>query len=164
MAIDKKNAEIILKGTFISIDPSCGSNNSMPAYAIYKESRLVRSGTIQLNLNKDTEYRLKDLSKQLSNIIPMDVDVAVIENIPVMPGKFSHKGLSSLFKSVGTIIGAFSVIENPNLIFINIMPISWRKYAPAGYVKSDVGDAILIGNAAIQLAKKILEPSKKRGK
>lgn len=160
--IHKKNAEQLLKGTFISLDPSCGSQSSMPAYAIYTRGRLVGSGIIQLNLNKELPYRLKELSYKISKILDQypQIDSAVVENIPVIPGKFSQKGLSSLLKSVGTIMGSF-LHKGEDFLIIEIMPRSWRQFAPADYVKSDVGDAIMIGHATIKLCEKLYEPNKK---
>jgi Holliday junction resolvasome RuvABC endonuclease subunit len=163
MTIHKYNKDLILKGTFISIDPSSGSNSSMPAYAVYKESRLISSGTIELNLNKDLMYRLADLTKQLGKVLEEypDINLAVVENIPVIPGKFSHHSLSSLMKSVGAIAGAF---DPDTITFIEIMPRTWRKFAGEGYQKTDVGDAIQIGRAAIELAKLLKEPKEKKSK
>jgi hypothetical protein len=144
----------LLEGTVVSIDPSCGSSSSMPAYAIYWAGRLLNSGTIQLDIEKPIEQRLYDLGLQLRSSITDSVGVLIYEDVPPVrfykSGRTSAGSQSSLIKSVGTILGTIRADHH-----VGLRPSVWRRISGPSHVKGDVEDAIEMGRLTIELARYI---------
>lgn len=142
----------VLTGTFIAFDPSSGSSNSMPGYAIFKEGKLIESGIIKLRPQDSKNVRLYSIAESLRDEFPK-ADVIAIENIPPVSynrsGSMSGWALVSLQRSVGAIMSCF------NCEYIEVSPASWQKYKFEGYVKSDEHDSICIGLACIDIALQI---------
>lgn len=143
----------ILTGTIIAIDPSSGSRESMPGYAIFKGGVFIDSGIVKLKAGTELHSRLfylrKALCEDFQDIVP---DILVTENIPpvMMTGaggkQFFNKSMLSLQKSIGVAISCF------DCPLIEVAPISWRKYIPENYVKSDEADAIMMAITVLKIA------------
>lgn len=137
----------VLEGHLLSIDPSSGSTNSLPGYAIWKKGKLEDSGVLEIAPSNYINVRLQRIADSLRNEFAVP-DVLVIENIPPRVG--FGKGPLSLHRSVGAIMSA--VRCQP---IIEVAPISWRKYIPEGYKKTDENDAIMFGYTVIATAMKL---------
>lgn len=129
-------------GRFISIDPSSGSSKSLPGYAIFNRGKLVDAGLIRIPPGtRDVNHRLYDLREVMKGYF-REPDILVLEMI-----NFSAGGKSSgaLQKAIGAMMTLWPVPV------LEVAPSTWKKYlhlAP-GYTKSDVNDAIMIGQAVI---------------
>lgn len=149
--------KLVLSGNVLCIDPSVGSNSSMPGYAIYQKGYFIENGIIEVqNPNKDISYRLQEIAKALRDEFQR-VDVLVIEDIPPFrAGKgFAHgssKSHASLLKSVGCILGAVDA-----KYVVNMHPRAWQRWVDERYIKDDHVDARYIGIAAVAMAKLIKE-------
>lgn len=154
----------ILEGIMICVDPSIGSQSSMPGWAIYTAGNLQDSGTIPIDHTASTPLRLQRLNYGIRQLIKKwDPDVMVYENITDVPFKgFSGRNLSSLQKALGAILSISGPVK-----YVGFYPASWKKLAREGYLKSDENDAIELGWVALQEAtriKEIEQKVKKRGK
>jgi hypothetical protein len=137
-------AENLLKhGTVMAVDPSIGSQKSMPAFAFAKEGVVLNSGVIELDLKMPHHKRLHHLQTELFSIAAA-VDVLIIENIPPFMdrggGGFRNQAVVSLHWAVGAILAAYGDAE-----LIQIAPVTWHKWTDnhcKGYVKSDEHDAL----------------------
>ncbi len=129
-------ADVILGGTFLAIDPASRNLGT----ALFEKGKLVNSGTIQLPAKGSISSRLKVLYKTLLD--GRAVDLLVIEKIR---GSQSHV---YLHWAVGVSVAG---VQAPTMIEIPI-PM-WRAVRPYNYIKSDEGDAILMGAAVVALAK-----------
>lgn len=140
--------ELITKGQLLAIDPSSGSEGSMPGFAIFKEGRLISCGTIKLPAGGELHLRLQELARTLREEFEVP-DVLVVEQIaPYIKGFFNL----SLHKSIGATVSAI-----PCKSLVEISPSSWhaaiRKMGiEDSYVKSDVNDAIFMGYCVVKEA------------
>lgn len=140
--IVEQHREIILSSTLLAIDPSSGSSGSMPGYAIFKAGRFTDSGIIKLEAGTSIHSRLfhlrKALTEDFKEITPA---ILVTENIPGINfnGKFINKSMIHLQKAIGVTTSCF------DCPVIEVAPISWRKFIPENYQKSDECDAIMMG-------------------
>ena len=145
----RKYSEEILGGKLLAVDPSCGSQSSMPGYAIFEAGELKDSGIIEIpGIHRELPYRLQDLGQCLRNDFEVP-DVLAVEQIP--PKRYGGGGATghaSLLKSVGTILGN---VITPRVIMVR--PQWWHALVPDDYEKSDEGDARSIGEAVIHVAK-----------
>lgn len=146
-SLRKKDRELILGGTMISIDPSCGSQSSLPGYAIYGKGVLQESGVLEIDISKDLPYRLQELNRALVELGPFDV--LCYENIaPRRFGGGGATGHASLLKSVGVVLGAVSY-----KLALGLRPNYWKRHVSRGYIKSDEADAIEMGRILIDIAR-----------
>jgi hypothetical protein len=157
--------DLILKGTVLSIDPSCVSATSNPAYALYEGGELIEVNEIDcISPRLALETRLQLLGKFCREEFE-EPDVLAIEHI-VMGGRLN---MQSTIRSTGAIIGNFETEH-----VIPIPPLVWQKIALKHlnlegdsdyskykeyklHYKSDKADAIWIGRAIIELAKEQYE-------
>lgn len=142
--------ELVIKGKVLAIDPSSGSRNSQPGYAIYEAGTLVDSGIIQVNHKNQLHSRLFYLAGCIRDQFDTP-DILVTENISSVMNSnsgFMSKNMVPLQRAVGVVQ---SIFECPCL---EVAPATWRKYIPKDYVKSDENDAIMLGWAAIYEAGK----------
>lgn len=153
MAI-RKHRDLLLKGTVIAIDPSCGSSSSMPGYAVYRAGDLVTSGTIQLDPTGELWARLRTLAIQLTELYTLYTpDVLIFEQIsPRRYGGGSAHGHASLLKSVGVVLS----IPGPEGV-VPLAPRVWKSLTRSAYRKSDEGDAVEMGWITIQQAREMPE-------
>jgi hypothetical protein len=147
----KEHGQSLIQGRVLSIDPSVGSGNSMPGWALYGASELKSSGTWILNPRWPLEVRLRELANHVADmVVSHHVDVLVYEDIPCQLYGFGNaKANSSLHRAVGAILSA-----NVNK-HVGISPSSWKKMVGPDYIKSDENDAIEIGRIVIGEARRI---------
>lgn len=148
-----KYREVISKGTMLCVDPSIGSHSSMPGYAVYVEGQLMDSGIIRLPTSGDHIRRLYELNRSLREDFSEQVyDILVIEEIPMVRYEKFGRSLQAqipLHRAVGCVLGAL-----PIGVCLEIPPQTWRMYLDvAQYDKNDESDAVMLGYAALQLAK-----------
>lgn len=152
-------------GIVVAIDPSIGSNSSMPGFAIYKAGEFLGSGTFDLDPAQSRPLRLQRLAHLLRKLYSTwHPDVLVYEEIPAQRHGFGNAvAHASLLNAVGVVLS----ISGPDH-YVGLMPISWKKCARSTYVKSDEADAVEIGWVAISEAARIEaqegSPKKKYGK
>lgn len=135
--------EKLLTGKILSIDPSIGSQSSMPGYAVFVEGKLVASGLIPVDRRKSTEERLQQLAKWVSSLGGV-YDLLLIENV-----QFGMRRNSSLLLAAGALMGASSAP-----LVIQVPPAFWKPRTGEDYIKGDERDAIEIGRVCIAYATK----------
>ena len=141
----------ILGGSILAIDPSSGSRNSMPGYAVFQEGVLIDSGFIEVARDREFNRKLFLISKSLREDFAVP-DILVVEFIPpFMQGMGFSKSIVSLQRAVGAIIGS---IDRP---LVEVPPVTWHKHTPVGYEKTDEKDAIMLGYTAILTACRLAE-------
>jgi len=141
----------ILGGNVLAIDPSSGSRNSMPGYAVFQEGVLIDSGFIEVARDREFNRKLFLISKTLREEFPTP-DVLVVEFIPpFMKGSGFSKSIVSLQRAIGAIIGS---IDRP---LVEVPPITWHKHVPKDYQKTDEKDAIMLGYTAVLTACRLSE-------
>ena len=141
----KQNQEIIRTGVVLAIDPSSGSANSQPGFALYENSKLLLNGTIKIDHKQTIYNRLPELYFKIQELVACPPDVLVIETIN------KQSGHVFLLWAVGVSIAATRapvVVELHNAI--------WRSVAKSipTYKKSDAADAELMARAVILLAQR----------
>lgn len=146
----REHTALLLNGMVLAIDPSSGSQNSQPGYAIYKSGQLVDSGLVRIRSGDHISNRLYRLSKSLREDFEQP-DLLVTENIPPFMGEgpgaaFATRNVISLHQSVGVVMSVWDVPV------LQVSPRSWRSLIPDNYVKSDENDAIMLGWTAIHKA------------
>lgn len=143
----------ILNGTMLCIDPSTGSQSSMPGYAIYKKGVLVEYGIIQVDSKLNRSVKLYEISRTIREDFD-PADVLVVEYIPPVSykGGMSSVAVMALQKGIGAIMAA-----HPYENMIEIPSSAWRNYLPDGYEKGDDWDAVAIGNCAVCVALEVVQ-------
>lgn len=147
----------ILEGKVLAIDPSSGSASSLPGYALFEAGKLKESGLIELKIGKELPRRLEDLARSLREDFE-EVDVLVIEDIPVRSHGRHGGAHASLMKAVGCILGAAKRKQT-----VEMAIPTWKSYLRKtveqfpDYNKDDDWDAIVMGYCAIDLARTVDE-------
>jgi hypothetical protein len=138
----RNNAEMILSGSVLAIDPASGASSS-PGYAISKEGVMIKSGVLDLgDPHKSIQHRLNRLGRELYTILDGKLpDVLAVERIR---GSRSHEHLKW---SVGVVVGTV-----PASLFLEVPVSTWRRYCPDNYVKSDQTDAEIILDTVLKVA------------
>ena len=147
-----RHVQDLIHGTILAIDPSSGSANSQPGFAVFRAGQLVDCGIIRLPRGSDLSNRLYTLGETLrKEFLDCAPHVLVTERIsPIANGAFNARSMASLQKAIGVTISSFPCPT------VEVSPIQWRKnIPPEGYVKRDDHDAILMGFTAIKLAHKL---------
>ena len=153
--------EPILLGDMLVIDPSVGSDSSMPGYALYEAGVFKEKGTIEIeSVGERPAVRLTELGKCLREDFATP-DVLVIEKISAKSWdrRRGASGHASLLKSVGTILGTHdwpAIVEIP--------PRQWSFIRDEHYVKGDANDAEYMGKAVIAVAEYLREYGRGIGK
>lgn len=145
----------LVGGIVLIVDPSIGSQSSLPGWAIYEDAVLVNSGIIPVPIHKTVAQRLAYLSQAITKLVEDigDVGVLVYEKVPVSAhGGRSQAGHASLLMATGAILAGADRVPH----YVAIAPISWKKAARPTYVKSDENDAIEMGWVVIEQAKQML--------
>lgn len=137
----------ILNGEVLAIDPSSGSRDSLPGYAIFRAGAFVDGGLIQLPVGSSLQNRLYNLSTCLREQFKCP-SVLVTEKIaPItMNTGFHANSMLSLQKSIGVVISSF------DCPLLEVAPITWRKNIPENYVKRDDNDALMMAFTVIKKA------------
>lgn len=151
----------VLDGTFLAIDPSTGSKSSVPGYALFEKGQLVESGEIITDIHANRSKRLYEISRTIREEFPKP-DVLAVEYIPPVSYKGSANRMNStslmaLQKAIGAILVAHPVDH-----LVEVPAITWGKYKPEDYVKTDEYDALSIGYCVIAHAKFIKEIKEKK--
>lgn len=151
----KRAKKSILEGSMLVIDPSSGSAQSLPGYALFDKGELTDSGVIELVVGRELPRRLQQLADSLRKDFDK-VDVLAIEDIPVR-GHGTHAGAhASLLKSVGTI---FSAAQYDKYVEVHIQ--TWKAFLRRraeefpDYAKGDEWDAIIMGYCLINIAQEL---------
>jgi hypothetical protein len=141
--------ELITTGYVLAIDPSSGSANSQPGYAIYRGGVLGDYGIIKLTPRTKLASRLFYLGESIRNDFQKP-DILVVERINSVFGNtkggnmgFMAKQMASLQRAVGVVQSCFEVPV------IEVPPVTWRKYVKEDYKKTDEHDAVMLGFTAI---------------
>jgi hypothetical protein len=131
-----------LTGTMLAIDPSSGSRESQPGFALFNKGILVDAGTIEVTAGDDIHRRLFELRRSLMEDFTVP-DVLITELIPPFMNTGFNRSILNLHYSVGVVL---SVFYCPT---IRIPPTVWRKHIDDAYIKSDRNDAIMLGYTVI---------------
>jgi hypothetical protein len=141
--------EQVTTGYILAIDPSSGSANSQPGYAIFKGGVLQDYGIIQLTPRTKLASRLYYLADSIRKDFQKP-DILVVERINSVFGNtkggnmgFMAKQMASLQRAVGVVQSCFEVPV------IEVPPVTWRKYVKEDYKKTDEHDAVMLGYTAI---------------
>lgn len=141
-------------GIVLAVDPSIGSQSSMPGWAVYSGGELVHSGVVAIDSGSSTPLRLQRLNYSIRKLVAEhQPDVMVYEAITDVPYKgFSARGHAPLQKALGAILS----ISGPSK-YVGLFAISWTRMARETYRKGDENDAVEMGWVAIAEAKRIQE-------
>lgn len=145
-----KHKDLILNGHVLCIDPSSGSQSSLPGYAIYKQGKITESGLITLKVSNRINNKLYEINRTLREEFDKP-DLLILEYIPSIiyrGSNLNRNSVMSLHKSIGAIISSF------DCQMLEIPAVFWRKFTSEGYVKSDENDAIMLGKSAVLTALK----------
>lgn len=138
----------IIDGTLLAIDPSTGSESSLPGYAVFQNGQLVESGVITLDLAGNRAQRLYEINRTIrEDFSQYKFDAIAVEDIGYFMGKMNARAVVSLQRAVGAIIAAY-----PTECLIEVPSNAWQKHRFKGYVKGDEQDAICIGLCVINTA------------
>jgi hypothetical protein len=136
----RKHARALLHGTVLAVDPASGGT-SMPGWAAFRDGKLIKSGTLEINSKRTIQKRLHELFELLEETAP---DVLLVEQL----GKSKTTHMYLLW-SVGVIVAAVS----PKIL-IEVPISSWKKHAGKDHKKSDENDARAIGEVTLDLARR----------
>jgi hypothetical protein len=142
----------------LAIDPSSGSQGSLPGFALFHAGVFKEAGTIGLPRGGDLKLRLRHLLLSLLHDFD-EPDVLVLENLPAfMSSKgtsFRTQGVVNLHKSHGICMAAFETNK-----IIQVSPQSWHHYMKKlegsqgqEYQKCDRNDAIALALTTYNEAK-----------
>lgn len=147
-------ANEILRGTMISIDPSAGSPQCMPAWAVFKNGQLEASSRIVVpkELLKGVNYtphRLKYIVAEFQRLFPLEFDIMAVEG---SRSKTNAGTAMPAFQQLNQAIGAtVGCLKWKKMIYI--YPWEWQEMSSGIYDKQDAVDAIQVGLCAIKLAR-----------
>ena len=156
-----KNVKGLIEGQVVCLDPSIGSSSSMPGWSVYRAGELIASGIFQISPNDSVPDRLRMLYNYMRRLYDQyPPDVLVYEEVPAQRhGGGSAGAHASLLKASGVIL----CVPGPSG-HVGLMPVSWKAEARDTYKKSDANDAIELGYVAIQVAIRIRDGKKSKGK
>jgi hypothetical protein len=142
-----EHLEQVLGGRLLAIDPSSGSAQSLPGYAIYEKGELIDSGVIDVPTTQAINCKLYQISRCLREEFQAP-DVLVIESIAPYfssaKGGFRNRSVMNLHRGVGAIMAGVNCER-----LIEVAPASWRQKIPEDYEKTDENDAIMMGYTVI---------------
>lgn len=144
-----EHANEIIAGTLV-VDPSSGSKDSMPGYAVIKRGEICANGVIKLNPKQPVQERLRELHAAVKLLVAEhNVTVLAVERIR---GRMAHVYLTW---ACGTVVAAGGqkiqhVVEVP-------IPV-WKRYAREmwDYTKGDAADAKIMAVTLLRGAKYVL--------
>lgn len=135
----------IQTGRVLTIDPSSGSQKSMPGYALFTAGEMDEWGTLQLDCRQALYRKLFNLGDILRERF-QDIDVLVVENIaPYMSNRgtdFRNTSLVNLHKSIGAVLASVKCEY-----IIEVAPMTWHAWLRKhglhdNYEKNDANDAL----------------------
>lgn len=130
----KENAEILLGGTVLCIDPA----SNIVGWSVYVKGKLVDGGTVTARPKAPIHVRLLQIVEKLPRYRP---DVVIIELVR------SSTGHVYMVWAVGAIIATYGVptIEIPHRL--------WKNAQDDKYVKDDQVDSEYMGRYVMDIAK-----------
>jgi len=139
----------IASGLVIAIDPSSGSRDSVPGFAVFRAGELLTSGEIDIPYRKPIAERLQLLHAAVLKLTPEPPDVFIVEEIKGQ--NFSHRFLHWALGSTIAAARTTTLVECP----INL----WKSLAKIypGYLKGNAMDAEMIGMSVILYAKHLTQ-------
>lgn len=139
-------SDIVLDGTFIAIDPSIGSRDSQPGFAIFHKGKLQVSGTAMIDFRATSYDRLRLIHYWIKQLLPGPPDLLAIEAIPKSLG---HQFTLWAVGATITGVDAARTLEIP-------IPF-WKSFAKqkTSYLKGDEADAIVMGEAMIAYCREV---------
>lgn len=157
----EQNVKGLIEGQVVCLDPSIGSSSSMPGWAVYRAGELIASGILEISPKDSIPDRLRMLYNHMRRLYDQyPPDVLVYEDVPAQrQGGGNAVAHASLLKASGVIL----CVPGPTG-HVGLMPVSWKAEARESYRKSDVNDAIELGYVAIQVAIRIRDGKKSKGK
>lgn len=146
-----RHRNIILGGTVLAIDPSSGSEESQPGYALFKDGILLEYGTVEIGTKRSSgglANRLFMLRSYLMEEFPRP-DLVCIERCPFL---YANMAAARLQQVMGVVKSCWNVPA------IEVSPASWKKWThalPEGitYEKRDDLDALTIGTCVVGIAR-----------
>lgn len=150
----KPLAKLIQTGRILCIDPSTGSQSSMPGFAVYQAGILVEYGTIEVDHRLNRSLRLYEISRTIREDFSPPADILIVEYIPPMSykgGGMNSIAIMALQKALGAIIGAL-----PFGNLIEVPAAAWKTAKDDNYIKTDAIDAVYIGKYVLEVAEDIL--------
>jgi len=156
-------SDLILSSKMVAIDPSVASTSSKPGYALFQAGVFIEQGIFDISPKPLLSVRLRHIKCMIREYF-LDVDVAIIEQVPVKPirtkkqaqetGKtwMNHQAHNSLMQAIGATKASF---ELETELFDMPAPL-WQKIARNnGWIidKADDSDARLIGEATLHIAR-----------
>ena len=127
-------------GTVLAVDPSIGSANSMPGYALAQDGQVVDSGILRINPRDPHNRRLAAIQSQLRHLTP-NPDVLVCEAIAPMLS-VGGPNVIQLHWACGVIQATY-----PDAHTVLVPNQTWKKQIRDNnltYVKSDEHDALML--------------------
>lgn len=158
-------APLIMETNLLAIDPSCGSTNSVPGWAHFRNGFLVDSGVMDIDIGAPLHIRLQQVMRATHKLASTtNATILAYENVPAVRfhgrGRYTAGSQASLLKAVGVVMAA-SMTDHA----IGLRPSVWKKLVSATYVKSDRNDAVEMGLIVCQYARHIMRehPPRVRG-
>lgn len=151
------NTKNIHEGHCLVIDPSSGGHSSLTAYAVLKGGTIIDEGEIPITAKLRTRdayvgHRLQELGKAVrAKFSRKKFDLLAIELIYHEPSP--NTVLKSFYNLVMSIGAIHATIEAKYRMVVP--PWDWKKYAPEGYKKSDLGDVRLMAEALLRDAQEL---------
>lgn len=150
--------EQILRGSMLCIDPSSGSRQSLPGWAVYSAGVLTDWGVVEipshwLNKGSGIPHRLRYIAEAFRGAWPgKEWDLLAMEDVKLDNEKGTLvNAIESLMLAKGAITAAIPWKE-----YVGVHAMAWRSIRPEGYEKTDASDAILIGELMIRLAREVI--------
>ncbi len=149
----KPLAKLLVEGKVLCIDPSTGSQSSMPGFAYYEAGVLKERGIIKVDHRLNRSLKLYEIARTIREEFPVP-DVLIVEYIPPVSykGGMNSVAVMALQKAIGAIMGA-----HPFEHLLEIPASAWKSYKPEAYEKSDDWDAVCLGLCALTVASEIIQ-------
>ena len=136
--------ELIETGSLLVVDPSSSSSESQPGWATFSAQKLTGAGVLDIVPGMRLNRKLHRIVTDLRSFPPCDM--LVLELIaPFYANRGFNKSNVSLQRACGAIMGA---VETEHCI--EVPSVTWYKYIPEGYQKTDMNDALMLGLAVYE--------------
>ncbi len=151
----KYNAETILTGKVLVVDPSSGGSTSLPALTILDKGKIIESVEVDISAKYRVRgayvgHRLREIGAFLiDNYGKEHFDLLAIELIYELP---SSNTVMKSFNNLTMSIGAIHACIDAEYRLV-VPPWEWHTLRNASYEKSDLADSRLMAKALIRDAK-----------
>lgn len=146
-----ENAREMLDYGFLAIDPSSGSENSQPGYALFVRGRKVKSGTFTINHKLPIHQRLEALYCHVKALVTENP--VVLLSVERIRGRMAHEYLRWA-------VGVCQAAGGQKVKATVEIPIqAWKPVAKAtdDYVKGDESDAVAMGTLLLLKAQSYVQ-------